>query len=170
MPSSGSYGKRFGGLLRAYALVGFHPDRDYDYVAINRELRRWRPEILDRICARLTELDVPVQRSADTDAIKVSGEWDASVVVVRSQAAPLGGLRWHVRLDTSMQPDITIAVRMNAGNDNPRDYYLVPGLDLADWPRRVEEENTGFIDSYRFDDLKVLDDLARRVRIGQEVL
>lgn len=45
-PSSSAYGSRFGSLLRAYELVGFTPDRDYQYIEINRTLRRMFPHVI----------------------------------------------------------------------------------------------------------------------------
>ena len=45
-PSSSAYSGRFGSLLRAYELVGFTPDRDYQYIEINRTLRRMFPHIV----------------------------------------------------------------------------------------------------------------------------
>jgi DNA invertase Pin-like site-specific DNA recombinase len=49
MPPSSAYRQRFGSLLRAYALIGYEPDRDYRYVEINRALRRMHPEIVAEI-------------------------------------------------------------------------------------------------------------------------
>jgi hypothetical protein len=51
-------------------------------------------------------------------------------------------LRWRIRLDTGLVPDITIAVRMDETNDDPRDYYLLPSIDMTrgspeDWPSRT---------------------------------
>ena len=46
MPSSSAYRSRFGSLLRAYTLVGYSPARDYDYVAVNRELRAMHPQVV----------------------------------------------------------------------------------------------------------------------------
>ncbi len=40
MPSSSCYSSRFGSLTRAYALIGWTPDRDFAYIEINRRLRR----------------------------------------------------------------------------------------------------------------------------------
>ncbi|MGJ7610679.1 MULTISPECIES: recombinase family protein [unclassified Variovorax] len=162
MPSSTIYRSRFGGLIAAYALVGFKPDRDYRYLEINRELRRWRPDVTQRVIDRLLAVGAVVQRNPITDLLTINHEWTASVVVVRCQSTPAGMLRWRVRFDSSLRPDITIAVRMDSVNAQPRDYYLIPSIDTAAWPVRVTEENPGLIDSYRFDTLEVLDKLAAR--------
>jgi hypothetical protein len=49
MPSSSTYRTRFGGLARAYELVGFVPRRDYRYLEINRALRARMPALLNEI-------------------------------------------------------------------------------------------------------------------------
>src|SRR6202789_2774957 len=46
MPSSSCYSSRFGSLTRAYSLIGWTPDRDYAYIAINRLLRRRHADII----------------------------------------------------------------------------------------------------------------------------
>jgi len=33
-------------------------------------------------------------------------------------------------LDTSLRPDVTIAVRLEPDNQSVRDYYMFPGTDL----------------------------------------
>jgi DNA invertase Pin-like site-specific DNA recombinase len=53
LPSSAAYQARFGSLLRAYALVGFSPKRDYAYLEINRFLRKQHPEIISEMKARI---------------------------------------------------------------------------------------------------------------------
>lgn len=45
-PSSKAYQHRFGGLLKAYKLIGFTPDRDYRYIEINRALRQRHPTVV----------------------------------------------------------------------------------------------------------------------------
>ncbi len=37
-PSSSVYRTRFGGLLRAYTLIGYKPEHDYSYLKINEAL------------------------------------------------------------------------------------------------------------------------------------
>ncbi|GAC1376212.1 MAG: hypothetical protein NVS3B3_14760 [Aquirhabdus sp.] len=41
MPSTSIYAHRFGSLIRAYQIVGFTPDRDYQYLETNKILRRF---------------------------------------------------------------------------------------------------------------------------------
>ena len=162
MPSSSAYQERFGGLITAYALVGFHPDRDYRYLEINRALRKQRPDLVDQVIRQLHAVNAVVHRDAGNDLLTINGEWTVSLVIARCQTTAAGTLRWRVRFDTSLQPDITVAVRMDSSNAKARDYYLIPRIDAGAWPERINEENYGLIDSYRFDTLDILNELAAR--------
>jgi DNA invertase Pin-like site-specific DNA recombinase len=168
MPSSTAYRARFSGLVRAYALIGYDSGRDYEYLDVNRRLRQWRPRLVDEVVAALVDYGGTTRRDPTTDLIRVNDEWTASVVISRSSVTANGSLRWHVRFDTSLRPDLTVAVRMDEQNEAARDYYLIPRLDTAAWPQHLTYENSPFIDGYCFDDLSILSALAARVRL-QEV-
>lgn len=161
-PSSSAYRTRFGSLLRAYELVGFAPDRDYRYLEINRRLRQLHPDIVANTTAALEQAGGTVVRDSETDLLTVNSEFSASLVVVRCVQTAAGALRWKVRLDTALKPDLTIAVRMAPGNEVPRDYYLLPRLDMGDAVLRLCEHNGLSLDAYRFDDLSAFHRMAAR--------
>lgn len=161
-PSSSAYRTRFGSLLRAYELVGFAPGRDYRYLEINQKLRLLHPEIVADTIKELTRAGGGVIRDPDTDLLTVNGEFTASLVVVRCVQTATGSLRWKVRLDTPLKPDLTVAIRMAPGNQLPRDYYLLPRLDLGDAVLRLCEHNGLSLDAYRFDDLAAFHRMAAR--------
>jgi DNA invertase Pin-like site-specific DNA recombinase len=165
MPSAGAYAHRFGSLIRAYELVGYRPDRDFAYLEINRQLRRLHPEIVQRTEGGIMDIGGEVLRDAGTDLLSVNGEFTASIVLARSRRTEAGSLRWKIRLDTSLCPDITVAVRLDAENSGILDYYLLPWIDLG--PRRLNlaEANGIWLESYRFDSLEALYRLAARSRI-----
>lgn len=51
---------------------------------------------------------------------------------------------------------------MDPGNERPRDYYLLPRLDMGDAVLRLCEHNGLSLDAYRFDDLSAFHRLAVR--------
>ncbi|WBO22516.1 recombinase family protein [Sphingomonas abietis] len=153
-PSSSAYRTRFGGLLRAYALVGFSPDRSYRYLEINRKLRALHPTVVAEIVAGVLDAGGRVTGDAETDLLNVNGEIAVSVVVMRSIFTSAGSTRWKLRLDTALDPDLTIAVRMDAHNDRPMDFYLLPRLDMREATLRLCEHNGLSLDAYRFDTLE----------------
>lgn len=167
MPSSSAYSSRFGSLLRAYSLVGFDPDRDYRYVEINRELRKLHPAVLDEVMGALKSSGSKAWQDNDTDRMTVNEEFTLSIVIARCFQTPTGLLRWNLRFDTSLAPDITIVVRMDSANQKPFDYYLFPRLDLLADRLRMAEDNTLQLDAYRFDDLDILYQIAAPVNLSE---
>lgn len=166
MPSSSTYRQRFGGLVRAYSLIGFHPYRDYRYLAINQALRARMPDIVSEIVGGFDRHHATTETQAKTGLLRVNSEFTMSVVIARCLQLASGTFRWHLHFDTSLAPDITAVVRMAADQNTVLDYYLFPRIDL---PLRVcrlaEQDNDGLLDAYRFDSLEPLYALAERCPI-----
>jgi DNA invertase Pin-like site-specific DNA recombinase len=152
-PSSSAFQTRFGSLLRAYAMVGFSPDRDYRYVEINRDLRRMHPDIVREIMAGIVAAGGSVRQDEVTDMLTMNEEVTVAIVVARCYQTAAGSLRWTIRLDESLKPGLTIAVRMNDSNTAPHDYYLLPRLDMRSAVLRLAEHNGLSLDAYRVDTL-----------------
>lgn len=165
MPSSSAYGYRFGGLDRAYKAVGFTPDRDYRYVEQNRFLRRLHPKIVAETEHQMGELGGEIVRDNATDILNVNREFTVSLVLSRCQIRDSGRNQWKVRFDTGLLPDITVAVRLNETNDLPLDYYLLPRLDFAQPGIRLADRNPIEFETYRFDTLDYLYQMAERSRL-----
>ena len=163
--SSSAYQTRFGSLLRAYELIGFTPLRDYRYIEINRRLRRLHPEVLATVVAGIARSGGTAIADAVTDLLTVNGEFILSLVVVRCRQTAAGSLRWQIHLDTGLLPDLTLAVRMDALNKQPLDYYLLPLLDMSLPRLRLAEDNGVSLDSYRFDTLDALFALTARIHL-----
>ena len=165
MPSAAVYMNRFGSLIRAYQMVGFTPDRDYHYLEVNRLLRRVHPVIVADTEAQISEIGGLVVRDPATDLLRVNQEFSVSVVVVRCHTTEAGGHRWKVRFDTSLRPDITVAVRLDHANQTALDYYLLPQLDFGQPRISLAEHNGIEFESYRFDSMDFLYGMAERTRV-----
>jgi DNA invertase Pin-like site-specific DNA recombinase len=150
MPSSSVYRHRFGSLLRAYELIGYEPDRDYRYIEINRALRRSHPQIVADIIAGVERAGGSAVQDPTSDLLSINSEFTASVVIAKSFATPSGSLRWRIRMDVGLVPDITIAIRMDELNEAPLDYYLLPSID-----------------AYRFDNLDFFFALSGRTKFAE---
>jgi len=166
MPSSSTFRHRFGSLIRAYQLVGYSPGRDFRYIETNRALRALHPNVVNQIVADIGDVGGQVHRDPVSDMLHINDEFSASVVIARCHVTSAGGLRWKVRLDNGLRPDITIAVRMDSDNATVRDYYFLPWLDLGDCLNlRLAPENGIRLDAYRFDAFEPFLDLTRRTRL-----
>jgi DNA invertase Pin-like site-specific DNA recombinase len=165
LPSSSAYQSRFGSLLRAYELVGFAPDRDYRYIEINRALRRVHPNIVADVIAGIKHAGGSIKQDPATDLLTVNDEFTASIVVVRCRTTPAGSLRWQIRFDVGLWPDITVAVRMDEPNQSALDYYLLPRIDMTGPRLRLAEDNGISLDAYRFETLEAFFGLAARAEL-----
>lgn len=162
MPSSSAYAHRFGSLIRAYKLIGFSPERDYSYIEINRELRKMYPQVVEDVIRRIKEIGGSVRREVTNDFLIVNNEIKVSVVICRCQSTASGANRWKIHLDSSLLPDITIAIRMDHTNTQAMDYYLLPALDIENPKIRLAENNHFALDAYRFDTLEPFFLMAER--------
>lgn len=164
-PSSGAFRTRFGSLLRAYALVGFSPHHDYRYLETNRKLRALHPSVIATVIEGIMGVGGSVSQDPTNDVLTVNREFRASVVIVRSFQTAAGSMRWKLRLDTALKPDLTVAVRMDSANEQPLDYYLLPRLDMQNAILRLAEYNGLSLDAYRFDTLDAFYRMAARTSL-----
>ncbi len=166
MPSSSAYQSRFGALYRAYALVGYTPQRDIAFIEINRALRELHRNHVDEIVGRLKEQGAAVRKEPESEILVVNDDFTAALVIARCQDKGNGRYRWLIRLEHSHDSDITIAARMAQNNRDLLDYYLLPRGEELSRKIRLAPENPLVLDVYRFDNLNYLYEISRRVRIG----
>ena len=167
MASSSVYRSRFDSLVRAYSLIGYTPARDYRFIEINRQLRQMHPQILESAIHRMSALGGTIKRDAATDILTVNDEFTASLVIARCHRTGAGSFRWVVRFDAGLNPDVTIAIRMDADNHAALDYYVLPKLGLSFERLLLGEDNGLSIDTYRFDSLDFFLGMAQRTRIPE---
>jgi hypothetical protein len=165
MPSTAAYRSRFGSLLRAYYLIGYSPARDYDYVEVNRLLRGMHRQAVSDTVQAIEQAGGEVRIDPETDLLIVNDEFTTSIIIGRCLTTSTGAQRWKLRLDAHLRPDITVAIRMDAANLAPLDYYLLPRIDIAQPRLHLSDENGFLLDAYRFDSVETFFDLAARSRI-----
>lgn len=154
MPSSTAYTYRFGSLIKAYKMIGYTPDRDFRYVEINRHLRQLHESAVQDTIGKIKSLGGSVRQEEETDMLIINESLKVSMVVSRCKPMPNGSANWRIFLDSGLEPDITVAVRMDRQNEKPQDYYLLPALDIEFPKIRLTESNGLALDAYRFDDLQ----------------
>jgi len=98
----------------------------------------------------------------------VNNEFTASIAIARCRQTASGSHRWLIRLDAGLMPDITVALRMDASNREPYDYYLLPALAMGFDKLMLADDNGIALDIYRFDTLDFFFGMAERARIPQE--
>jgi hypothetical protein len=165
LPSSSTYRSRFGSLGRAYQLIGFTPDRDCQYVEINRTLRQLHPRVIAMAIEEIAKVGGRVSQDPRTSLLTVNDEVTAALSIARCQETAAGTRRWQIRFDTSLNPDVIIALRMDEDNRDILDYYILPRVDLPPAHLRLGEHNGLALDSFRFESLDPLYDMAARASL-----
>ncbi len=165
MPSSAVYQSRFDSLIRAYQLVGYVPDHDYGYLEVNRHLHGLQGPFVQDLVGKLEQIGAKITRDEATGLLLINGEYTASILLTRCRQTEAGALRWLVKLDKELLPDITVIARMDVANQNPADFFLLPRIDMTVPTLRLGECNGAGIDTYRFDTLGHFIALAQRANI-----
>ena len=165
MPSSAVYQRRFGGLARAYSLIGYTPLRDFRYIEINRAMREYHKSQCSRILEQLRNQGAQVREGRD-GLLEVNQEFTASLVISRCRETLTRQHRWLIRLEHTLDPDITIAARLTS-NEDILDYYVFPKIETLTAQLRLAGENGIRLDSYRFESLDFFLSMARRAKIEE---
>lgn len=170
LPPSSLFRTRFGGLLRAYRMIGYTPERDYQYIAVNQRLRAIHSEVvadvvhsIENLCGRRIPID------PESSLLELNHNLLISVVISRCFTTPAGTQRWKIRFDSGLHPDITIAVRMDTRNEAIHDYYILPALEFSHEQLRLSRDNIGFLDSFRTDTLDYLLNLSVNISLDKAV-
>ena len=153
LPSSTAYRTRFGSLLHAYHLIGYTSRRDYSYIKINRGLRALHADVLAKTLDGLRLAGCGLSSESKTGLFWVNQEITLSIVIARCTRTPGGAYRWRLRFEAGLEPDVTIAVPMDAANEAPIDYYVLPRIDIATAKLKLSEDNGLALDAYRFETL-----------------
>ncbi len=173
MPSASTYASRFGSLSRAYGLIGHQSNLDHERIKVNRRLRALHPEIIKRAEAAIAGAGGQVHCDVKSGLLHLNDELVVSLVLARCQTLPDGRHRWRIRFDPArLEPDVTLAVRLDYANEVELDYFLLPSLDLPRREIRLDlnmcNRNSAHFEAFRFDDLSFFYAMFERVGIWKK--
>jgi hypothetical protein len=106
-------------------------------------------------------------REGNSGLLEINREFTASLIISRCRETPTGKCRWLIRLENSLDPDMTIGSRLAPGNEDILDYYLFPKIEVLAARVRLAGENGILLDAYRFENLDFFFSMARRTRIEE---
>ena len=162
-PSSSVYRTRFGGLLRAYTLIGYKPEHDYSYIQINEALRTFYSDVIDDFKDNIIQNNCYIDEHKYAPMLYINEEIIVSIVITKCKHMKSGKLRWKVRFDNSLSADITIIIRMDSQNKSPLDFYIIPKIDNEFSKIVMSEKNNLRLELYRFDNLDKFLQIIHRV-------
>ena len=165
MPSAAAYRHRFGSLLRAYEKIGWSTGRDFTHLETTRRLRELHPSLVGEIVRSLEAVGAQVDREPGADCLVINGQFRVAIVLSRYTCTATGAPRWTISIDRDLDPDLTIAVRMDCGNASPLDYFILPSVDVRSAHLRIAEHNFIGIDAYRYDTLDYFVGMAEQATV-----
>jgi len=166
LPAAKTLARRFGGLVRVYELVGFTPKLDLQYLQTKHQLRRLYPQIMQRTEQQIASFGGTVRRDPANNLLRI-GDWlTVLLVLVCCRTFALGSRRWRVGFHTGLAPDLILAIRFDAGDAVERDYYLLPRLNFANAPLRLNQDNSADLECFRFETLEFFYALTRRTEVS----
>jgi DNA invertase Pin-like site-specific DNA recombinase len=163
-PKSQVYVRRFGGLSRAYDLIGWQPTRDHSYCDVNRRLAAQRRILIELILKSVAIGSITTDIADPRGLLLVNHEFTASVRLARCHEKP-DGHYWRVHTNCLRRSDVLLIARMRAGNDSILDYYVFPSTEIKVRKLCFRHSNRVALDVYRFDDLEFFLSLCRRKQI-----
>ncbi|ELC3958077.1 recombinase family protein [Salmonella enterica] len=166
-PSSSVYRTRFGGLLRAYTLIGYKPEHDYSYIQINEALRSFYSGIIEDFKGEILKSNCYIDEYKYAPILYINDELLISVLITKCTPMKSGKLRWKVRFDNSQKADITIVIRMDSQNISPLDFYIIPKIENEYSKMCMTETNNIRLDLYRFDNLDKLLQIITRMKVRE---
>ncbi|EFO0945835.1 recombinase family protein [Escherichia coli] len=166
-PSSSVYRTRFGGLLRAYTLIGYKPEHDYSYIQINEALRSFYSGIIEDFKGEILKSNCYIDEYKYAPMLYINDEFLISVLITKCTHMKSGKLRWKVRFDNSQKADITIVIRMDSQNISPLDFYIIPKIENEYSKMWMTETNNIRLDLFRFDNLDKLLQIITRMKVRE---
>jgi DNA invertase Pin-like site-specific DNA recombinase len=163
-PCAYVYSHRFGSLVHAYELVGFHPKKRYNDAEADRIAHKFRDKHFANIVQQLRNSGATVDIEEAHGLLKVNHEFTLAVVCTpsRHKVKTPGKCRWIINTRKCLGADLVVVARLTPDNDGILDYYVFPALEMLPPRMELSIRNNPGIDAYRFSNLQTLSDMVRR--------
>lgn len=160
-PSSSIFRSRFGGLVRAYSLIGYTPQHDYSYLEIKKQIAEHNISFIDNLVKDIYRYGGWGSVQED-GSLYVNDEFFISTYLIRCQRLSSGKLRWKIKFNVLHRYDFMIFPRLDSTNHVVVDYFIFPAIDILHSDLTLHENNGFILELYRFDDLSCLESLVKR--------
>ena len=146
MPKQVFYEERFGGLTRAYAEVGYVPDRDYEWLDGYTKRRRQIDGLRTDILRLLQERSLPVRPASRTTLLCGADHPLRVAIMLGRWVGPEDSPRWRVQPhNIKPRPDWVLSGCLGADRTTIVRYWLTPAtrvLTLGGWDWRHRDRHT----------------------------
>ena len=164
MPCSFSYATRFGGLARAYSLIGWRGKSDPNAIEAKRGRKSYYDAIVASILNKIKSSGATIRNSGLNGHLMINEEFSISIRMANCRHRK--HCEWTFDFSKTKPADVSILVRLGADNETILDYFVFPLAELLGKTIRILEHNQLALDIYRFDDLDFFFELCKKTTIG----
>lgn len=170
IPSVTTYGQRFGGLLRAYKLVGYQSPRAYWNPDTQHTLHELRLAITKTTAEKIRRNGQHAVITKRHTSIIIEGSITINFMVTQQHAIKSGKKYWQICPTRRSKIDIVAVALMDDENKNIVSYFILPRDEIKPKTIRLFEENRPSIEIYRTDSLDPICVLAAYGKIHDKAL
>ncbi len=133
IPKAHIYDRRFGSLRKAYALIGYTPEIDCNYLEARAARTGLIMELADEIVAGVPQLKSELIAERAGGRLMARDDFFVSLRVLRCwRHSQRDCAIWTLRRGAKPHPGIFVLIRMNDQNERALDYILVPMRGLPE--------------------------------------
>ena len=168
VPSPSTYRNRFGGLRRAYNLIGYGKPDQFGPIDLRRRTIALRDQLVSEIVAtNPNEISIIKRGGRWRSRLRVSNGPIVSLLVVRSVRAWKETLRWQVNPIRCESKFITLLARLDEGNHSFLDFHILPRIDRRR-RFRLSLKDTWLNQGKRLSDLSRFYEVVKQVRAARK--
>jgi DNA invertase Pin-like site-specific DNA recombinase len=165
-PSSATYHHRFGGLRKAYALIGYQEFKNHAaMLKMRRRHRKVELALVARIAQALRNVGRIVrERNVCRRVLCLENGVRVSVLISQCISLASGNVRWGIKVNRFEKDYPTLLCRCTRNNRGIRDMYLMPRIDTTFTNQfRIRENDPWLKPGVRIKDLSKLPCVVDRV-------
>ncbi|TGQ52320.1 recombinase family protein [Mesorhizobium sp. M1C.F.Ca.ET.193.01.1.1] len=160
-PAASLYYQRFGGILKAYELIGYQPARNWQFIASKEPLAMMRIQAIENLAATIGRAGGKVIYDRENDLLRINDEFTVAIEIARCSTSDYGYPFWSLNTQRQSLADIFTLIRMRPGDLVIRDYLIAPMSKIVG-KSELRANNGAQLDTYLFPTLTPLTRLADR--------
>ncbi|MDX8521152.1 recombinase family protein [Mesorhizobium dulcispinae] len=160
-PAASLYYQRFGGVLKAFELIGYQTARNWQFIASKEPLAMVRMQEIETLLATIGNAGGKAIYDKENDLLRINDEFTVAIEIARCSTSDYGYPFWSLNTQRQSLADIFTLIRMRPGDLVIRDYLIAPVPEIVG-KSELRANNGAHLDTYLFPTLTPLARLAER--------
>ncbi len=166
-PDPTLYRRRFGSLRNAYTMVGYPTSRHGCQLRDDPCVRSAFGALQRKVIGDVESIGAKIEPGAHQTLFEVNDQFTLRLAVAAAQRVR-GPIRWRLLARTQLHHDVTLVARMDEGNREALDYYLLPRLASERVTIALGDSRRARYNTFRVASLRPLLMLCKLRQIGKD--